>query len=136
MVALAGSVAGHGGTRGRRGFEEEDRKARSAAGRRPATHGLTVGAEVIVSSDFSTPRTADETVLLKKGQKGMVEQVDHQGDALINFEEHEDELRWVLKHNFHNLDVVTRQQRSYGACDPPRKGTSGRSGSWVGDPGW
>lgn len=57
--------------------------------------------EVVVSKSFNS-----DSLELQKDQRGIVTDIDEDGDALIDFEDH-DERQWVRKENFGKLTIIS-----------------------------
>jgi CRP-like cAMP-binding protein len=68
------------------------------------------GTAVMVNEDFKSDNDDDDdtAVLLSRGQRGVIIRLDDEGDALIQFEDH-DEEQWVFHVNFPRLDQLASQ---------------------------
>lgn len=85
---------------------------------------IEAGTRVVVTKRFKS-NTLDDKVMLQEGQRGTVDRLDGEGDALIKF----DGLRrkeWVVTRNFDKLQVV--DEHSGAEEEPERPADRGSTG--------
>lgn len=67
------------------------------------------GSRVCVVEDFRSDSKV--AVELRQGQLGIVDHIDAQGDARVDFEDHP-ELHWVFESNFDKISVAVGEYRA------------------------
>jgi len=77
---------------------------------------VKAGVEVVVLQDFMSDSGAQDKVLLKEGQVGVVKKLNDAGHASIDFEAHR-KLQWVAKSHLHQLGLHLPEEPANTADD-------------------
>jgi len=85
---------------------EPAQRRRPVAKARPReVKAIETASNVVVCEDFMSDSGAQDKVLLKVGERGVVKKIIDSGHASIDFEDHK-KLQWVSKGNLHKLKVA------------------------------